>query len=287
LTFAGYSFPGQNAGFLGAQFDPWHLEGDPNSPGFRPSALELPRDLSMPRVGSRSALLSAVEAQRRDLDHVAEVGRLDLFREKAVALLASRRTRDAFDLDREDPRLRERYGRHLMGQSLLLARRLVESGVGLVQANLGPMNHWDTHNDNFTRLKGELLPPYDQGVSALIEDLEARGLRDDVLVIVTGEFGRTPRVGQQTTVANATSSGRDHWGGVFTTLVYGGGTVGGLVLGASDSHGGYPASVGYTPADLAATVYRQLGIDAGRELQDMFGRTFPINRGTVIAPLLA
>lgn len=287
LTFAGYSFPGQNAGFLGAQFDPWHLEGDPNSPSFKPSALDLPSGLSLQRIGSRSELLNAVEMQRRDLNKVGEVSRLDMFREKAIALLASRQTRDAFDLDREDPKLRERYGRHLMGQSLLLARRLVEAGVGLVQANMGPMNYWDTHSDNFKRLKGELLPPYDQAVSALIEDLEARGLTDEVLVIVTGEFGRTPRVGQQTTVANATSTGRDHWGGVFTSLVCGGGTARGQVLGASDSHGGFPAGTGYTPADLAATVYRQLGIDASQELRDMFGRPFRINRGTVIVPLSA
>jgi uncharacterized protein (DUF1501 family) len=287
LTFGGYSFPGQNAGFLGPQYDPWHLEGDPNEPRFGPSALDLPQGLSLGRIGERSALLAAVETQRRAMDRVAEGGKLDGMRQKAIALLASRRARDAFDLEREDPRLRDRYGRTLMGQSLLLARRLVEAGVGLVQANLGPMNHWDTHNDNFNTLKSKLLPPYDQGVSALLEDLDVRGLRDDVLVIVTGEFGRTPRVGQQTTVANATTSGRDHWGGVFTTLVYGGGTRGGQVIGASDKIGGFPATAGYTPADLAATVYQQLGIDGEQEVRDMLGRPFRLNSGTVIAPLLA
>jgi hypothetical protein len=287
LTFDGYSFPGQNAGFLGAEYDPWHLEGDPNKPGFGPEDMALPDGLSLRRIGSRSSWLSEVESQRRHLDRVGDGGRLDGMRQKAIALLSSRRTRDAFDLEREDPRLRDRYGRNLMGQSLLLARRLVEAGVGLVQANLGVMNHWDTHSDNFTRLKGELLPPYDQGVSALLEDLEARGLMDDVFVIVTGEFGRTPRVGQQTTVANATSSGRDHWGGVFTTLVAGGGTQPGQVLGASDRIGGFPATNGYTPADLAATVYRQLGINPERQVHDMLGRLFRLNSGTVIAPLLA
>src|SRR5215217_7205615 len=120
-------------------------------------------------------------------------------------------------------------------------------------------------------------PPFDPGVPALIEDLHARGLADDVLVIVTGEFGRTPRVGQKTTVANATSSGRDHWGGVFTTLVSDGGTRPGLVVGASDKFGAYPASAGYTPADLAATVYRQVGIDPTQEARDMLGRPFRLN----------
>jgi Protein of unknown function (DUF1501) len=286
LTFGGYSFPGQDAGFLGPQYDPWHLEGDPNAPGFRPPSLGLPEGLSLSRLGTRDDLLAEVDSRRRDLDRVGEVARFDGFRRKAVALLASGRTRDAFDLDREDPRLRDRYGRHLMGQGLLLARRLVEAGVGLVQVNLGVMNHWDTHSDNFTRLKDTLLPPFDRGVSALIEDLHARGLADDVLLIVTGEFGRTPRVGQRTTVANATSTGRDHWGGVFTALVCGGGTRPGLVVGASDKIGAYPAAAGYTPADLAATVYRQVGIDPSREVRDMLGRTFRLNSGTPIAPLL-
>ncbi len=291
LTFGGYSFPGQDAGFLGPQYDPWHLEGDPVDPGFRPPALGLPEGLSLARLGLRDDLLAQVESGRRnldlDLDLDGRTARLDGFRRKAMSLLASPRTRDAFDLDREDPKLRDRYGRHLMGQGLLLARRLVEAGVGLVQVNLGVMNHWDTHNDNFATLKNTLLPPFDRGVSALIEDLHARGLTDDVLLIVTGEFGRTPRVGQKTTVANATSSGRDHWGGVFTTLVSGGGTNPGLVLGASDKIGAYPASVGYTPADLAATVYRQVGIDPEQEVRDMLGRPFRLNSGTAIAPLLA
>jgi Protein of unknown function (DUF1501) len=287
LTFEGYSFPGQNAGFLGARYDPWHIEGDPNAPDFQPPSLDLPEGLSISRIGARDNLLAEVDARRRELERVGEVDRLDDLRRKAVALLASRRTRDAFDLTREDPRLRDRYGRHLMGQGLLLARRLVEAGVGLVQVNLGVMNHWDTHNDNFTTLKNTLLPPFDRGVSALIEDLHARGLDDDVLLIVTGEFGRTPRVGQKTTVANATSSGRDHWGGVFSTLVSGGGTRPGLVLGASDKIGAYPATTSYTPADLAATVYHQAAIDPAQEVRDMFGRPFRLNSGTPIAPLLA
>ena len=287
LTFAGYTFPGQDAGFLGAEFDPWHLEGDPNAPDFRPPALDLPEGLSLSRLGGRIGLLDSVEASRRALERDGRSDRLDGFRRKATSLLATPRARDAFDLDREDPRLRDRYGRHLMGQGLLLARRLVEAGVGLVQVNLGVMNHWDTHNDNFRTLKETLLPPFDRAVSALIEDLGARGLSDDVLLIVTGEFGRTPRVGQMTTVANATSSGRDHWGGVFTTLVAGGGLASGRVVGASDRRGGEPASVGYTPADLAATVYRQVGIDPSREVRDALGRPFRLNNGTPIRDLLA
>ncbi|GAC1340603.1 MAG: DUF1501 domain-containing protein [Isosphaeraceae bacterium] len=287
LTFQGNFFPGQNAGFLGAQYDPWHLDGDPNAPSFRPPDLELPTGLSLGRLDSRRDLLADLEIQRRDLDQTASVARLDGFRQKAASLLSSRKTRDAFDLNREDPKLRDRYGRHMMGQGLLLARRLVEAGVGFVQVNLGVMNHWDTHSDNFTRLKNELLPPYDRGVSALIEDLDRRGIADEVILIVTGEFGRTPKVGQQTTVANATGNGRDHWGGVFTTLVYGGGLKGGQVLGSSDRIGAYPASNSYTPADLAATVFRQLGVQPRQEIHDVFGRPFILNEGTVIDALLS
>lgn len=287
LTFQGNFFPGQNAGFLGAQYDPWHLDGDPNSAEFRPPDLELPRGLSLRRLDGRRDLLAEIETQRRDLDRSASVARLDGFRRKAASLLSSRKTRDAFDLNREDPRLRDRYGRHMMGQGLLLARRLVEAGVGFVQVNLGVMNHWDTHSDNFGRLKNELLPPYDRGVSALIEDLDRRGLADETILIVTGEFGRTPRVGLQTTVANAAPNGRDHWGGVFSTLVYGGGLKGGQVLGSSDRMGAYPASHPHTPADLAATVFRQLGVEPRQEIRDAFGRPFILNEGTVIDALLA
>ncbi len=195
LTFEGAVFPGQNAGFLGARYDPWHLVGDPTASGFGPPSLVLPEGLDLARLRDRAALLAVVDAQRHALDRQAACAALDDHRRQALAVLTSTACRNAFDLEREPPSRRDHYGRTLMGQGLLLGRRLIEAGVPLVQVNLGESNVWDTHTDNFTRLKNILLPPFDRAVSALIDDLEDRGLREEVLVVVTGEFGRTPRVG--------------------------------------------------------------------------------------------
>jgi uncharacterized protein (DUF1501 family) len=198
-------------------------------------------------------------------------------------VLASARIRRAFDLSREDPRIRDEYGRTLMGQGLLLGLRLVEAGVSLVQVNLGDSNVWDTHEDNFGRLRNILLPPFDRAVSSLMDDLERRDLRDEVLVIVTGEFGRTPRVGQPIKGgAGAKPDGRDHWPGVFTLLAFGAGVGCGRVLGASDRLAAFPMTPSYSPADLAANVLQTLGVDASRMLTDALGRPFPVNSGTPI-----
>jgi hypothetical protein len=283
LTFEGATFPGQNAGFLGARYDPWHLVGDPNEPGFGPQDLALPEDLSLPRLQGRSELLAAVDAQRRDLDVRASFAPFDDFRRQAVGILTSPACRNAFDLGQEDPRLRDRYGRTLMGQGLLLGRRLVEAGVPLVQVNLGDSNVWDTHEDNFTRLQDILLPPFDRAVSALVDDLESRGLLDEVLVVVTGEFGRTPRVGMPIKGgAGAKPNGRDHWPGVFSLLAFGAGVGRGQVLGASDRQATYPTTVAYSPADLAANILIALGVDTTAEIRDTLGRPFPVNIGTPI-----
>jgi hypothetical protein len=283
LTFEGATFPGQNAGFLGARHDPWHLVGDPTAPGFGPANLALRDDLRVSRLHDRAALLAAVDAQRRDLDRQAAGGDLDAMRRRAVELLTSAACRTAFDLDREDPKLRDRYGRALMGQGLLLGRRLVETGVPLVQVNLGDSNVWDTHTDNFTRLKDTLLPPFDAAVAALLDDLADRGLSDEVLVVVSGEFGRTPRVGMPIKGgAGATPTGRDHWPGVFSLLAFGAGVGRGQVLGASDRTGSYPASAAYTPADLGANVLAALGVDPAGEVRDATGRPLPMNTGTPI-----
>ncbi len=176
-------------------------------------------------------------------------------RRRAMSLLISGKVTRAFDLDAEDPKLRDRYGRHMFGQSLLLACRLVEAGVPIVQVNMGRLQTWDTHSGNFTSLKGRLLPPTDRGVAALPDDLERRGLLDETLVVVTGEFGRTPRVGSSTG-NNNTRDGRDHWAAVFSAVFARGGVQGGQVIGQSDRIGAYPASRAYTPADLAATPIR-------------------------------
>jgi hypothetical protein len=276
-------FPGQNAGFLGARYDPWHLVGDPTAPGFWPASLSLPEGLDLTRLRDRSALLALVDAQRREMDGRAACSTLDDHRRQALAVLTSAACREAFDLAREDPRARDRYGRTLMGQGLLLGRRLLEAGVPLVQVNLGESNAWDTHTDNFTRLKDVLLPPFDRAVSAFVDDLADRGLLDEVLVVVTGEFGRTPRVGTPIKGgAGATPTGRDHWPGVFSLLAFGAGVGRGRLLGASDHQAAYPASPAYTPADLGASILGALGVDPAAEIRDAFGQPFRVNAGTPI-----
>jgi uncharacterized protein (DUF1501 family) len=204
--------------------------------------------------------------------------------ERAYALLLSGKVARAFDLGDEDPRLRDRYGRHTFGQSLLLARRLVEVGVPIVQVNMGRVQTWDTHSANFKSLKDRLLPPTDQGVAALLDDLAARGLLDESLVVMTGEFGRTPRIGKSTGNANG-RDGRDHWAAVFSAAFAGAGVQGGQMIGHSDKMGAYPASRPYTPADLAATVYRSLGVDPATELRDRLNRPIRLCSGEPIAPL--
>jgi hypothetical protein len=286
LNFEGTIFPGQNAGFLGPRFDPWHLEGDPTDPGFGPTDLVLPEGLTHARLDTRADLLAVIDEQRRALEGRASGPAVDFddARRRASELVASSRCRDAFDLGREDPRLRDRYGRTLMGQGLLLGRRLVEAGVPLVQVNLGASNIWDTHENNFGRLKDVLLPPFDRAVTAFMDDLESRGLWDEVLVIVTGEFGRTPRIGVVSTKdgAGAKPDGRDHWAAVFSMLAFGAGVPRGQVLGASDRLASHPASASYTPADLGATILHALGVDTKAEVYDRFGRPFPVNLGQPI-----
>jgi hypothetical protein len=283
LTFEGTTFPGQNAGFLGARSDPWHLVGDPSDPGFAASVLSLPTEIDLARGQERASFLGVVDRQRREFEHSTAVQDFDEFRRRAMDVLVSGECRRAFDLSREDPRLRDRYGRTLMGQGLLLGLRLVEAGVPLVQVNLGDSNVWDTHENNFGRLKDVLLPPFDQAVSALIDDLDARGLWDEVLVIVTGEFGRTPRVGQPIKGgAGAKPDGRDHWPSVFSLLAFGAGVARGHVRGASDRLASFPRTAAYSPADLAANILHALGIDPTGILTDAFGRPFPVNSGTPI-----
>jgi uncharacterized protein (DUF1501 family) len=188
----------------------------------------------------------------------------------------------ALDLDREDPRLIDRYGRHLFGRSLLLARRLVEAGVPIVQATMGIVQTWDTHVANFPRLRGELLPPLDRAVSALLDDLEVRGLLDETLVVMLGEFGRTPRIAPLTPGA---VPGRDHWPAVFPAVFAGGGVVGGQLIGKSDRLGAYPLSRTFGPPDLAATIYNALGVDPATELRDRLGRPLRLCSGETMTPL--
>ena len=280
-------WPGQHAGFLGPRHDPWQVKQDPNRPGFGFDGLTLP-------AGPQRRAARSAEVAARPLERPARPGLArraaeakDPFADqvdRAYALLLSGKVARAFDLGDEDPRLRDRYGRHMYGQSLLLARRLVEVGVPIVQVNMGRVQTWDTHSANFKSLKDRLLPPTDRGVAALLDDLAARGLLDETLVIVTGEFGRTPRIGKSTGNVNS-RDGRDHWAAVFSAAFAGAGVRGGQMIGQSDKMGAYPASRPYSPADLAATVYRSLGVDPDTELRDRLDRPIRLCTGEPIAPL--
>ena len=281
----GYGFSGQSAGVLGPKFDPWHVRRDPNEANFKVEELTLPPGLTAEGLADRRSLLGEFDRQRSVVEGLAQAGAFGDNQGKAFELLSAGKVKQAFDLEREDPRTRDRYGRHMFGQSLLLARRLIEAGVPIIQANMGHMNNWDTHVDNCGQLKNRLLPPFDQGVSALLDDLTVRGLLDETLIVMVGEFGRTPRIGQSSVNDPAQKTGRDHWAGVFSAAFAGAGVVGGQVIGKSDKIGAYPASRGYYPSDLGATIYSALGIDPESEVQDVLHRPLQLSRGQVIAPL--
>jgi hypothetical protein len=283
----GYGFSGQHAGVLGPKYDPWHVRQDPNAANFRIEELALPPGLTAEGLSDRRGLLAEFERQRRSIESWDENRTLTEQQSKAFTLLTAGGVKHAFDLEREDPRTRDRYGRHMFGQSLLLSRRLVEAGVPIIQANMGHMNNWDTHTDNCGQLKNRLLPPFDRAVSALLDDLSVRGLLDETLIVIVGEFGRTPRIGQSSTNDPAQKTGRDHWAGVFSAVFAGGGVLGGQAIGRSDKTGAYPASRGYYPSDLGATIYASLGIDPATEVHDVLGRPLQLNRGQPIAALFS
>jgi uncharacterized protein (DUF1501 family) len=276
--------PGQFAGFLGRQHDPLAILSDPSAPGFNIAELSLPAEVTASRLEARDSLLRFIDQQARTMERSVEQRGLGIYQERAVKLLASAAAKQAFDLNRESAATRDRYGRNTLGQSCLLARRLVEAGVKLVTVCSGfngktPQDAWDTHKDNFRKLKNQLLPPFDQGVSALLDDLESRGLTKRTLLVVLGEFGRTPRINKD--------AGRDHWEHCYSVLFAGGGIQPGLVLGQSDRRGAYPVSGPVcSPADLSATIYRCLGIDPHQEMFDQTGKPTPLSRGKVVRELL-
>ncbi|MBX9622394.1 MAG: DUF1501 domain-containing protein [Gemmataceae bacterium] len=270
-------WPGQHGGFLGPRHDPWQITRDPNRKDFRVDNLRPADGLEVGQLRDRAGLLAAVNAGQAALAESAAGRRLTDQQQQALSVLTSGRVAKAFEIDREPPAVRDRYGRHAFGQSLLLARRLVEAGVSVVQANMGRVQNWDNHGDLFNRMKRDLLPPLDKGVSALLDDLTDRGMLDDTLVIVVGEFGREPKVNRQ--------AGREHWAPCFSGLFAGGGVRGGQVIGRSDKTGGYPTTTPYSPDDLGATVYHVLGVDHESEVRDRLDRPVQLNRGRVITPL--
>jgi hypothetical protein len=303
----GRTIPGQFGGQMGPRWDPWVLEcardcgnqvygACPNCfrhdqlPHTHPAAntfqvphLSLAEGLTAERLTDRQGLLTAIDAQRHELERGAAALNLDRHRQHAVSLLTDPHTRGAFDLGGVPARTLDRYGRNLFGYSLLLARRLIEAGVNLIQVNLGNNETWDTHQAAFPNLRDHLLPPTDRAVSALLDDLHERGLLEATLIVMAGEFGRTPRI---STLPDVRLPGRDHWGAVQTVFFAGGGVQGGTVVGSSDRNGGYPATSPQTPENMAATIYQALGIPRIAAWHDVAERPHFIYHGEPIAGLV-
>jgi hypothetical protein len=281
--------PGQAGGFLGTTYSPFLVKGDPGTRSYHAELLRLSDSLTRERLDRRAALLASLSSGAGPGTALREQY------DKAFHLLGSEAVRRALDVEQEPLRVRERYGlgwhgkyaednsggvldfaQQLRGQNLLLARRLVEAGVPFVNVSdyMVQGANWDTHTLNFAKLKGHLLPPADQALSALIEDLEVRGLLDSTLVIVLGEFGRTPKVNK--------NAGRDHWPDCYSVVLAGSGVRGGAVYGSSDKIGAYPAADPVAPGDLAATIFWRFGIDPATEFQDSSGRPYRLAEGEPI-----
>jgi hypothetical protein len=277
----GITWPGQDAGWLGRGADPWLLHCDPSAARFQIPALGLPGEVPPLRFQGRQTLLTRVNRHLDALDRSGAIARHDTNSRQAFDLLRGSQARQAFAVDQEPAAVRDRYGRNRFGQSVLLARRLVEAGVSLVQVNwtrtaadTNDSPVWDTHTKNTQRLKTALMPPMDMAYSALLQDLSDRGLLDETLVVWMGEFGRTPKINP--------SGGRDHWGHVFSVALAGGGVRGGQVYGASDRIGGHPKEGRVPPQDLTATIFHCLGYRPDTEIHEALGRPVPISRGEVI-----
>lgn len=261
------AFGYQGAVYLGKAFNPFEVAADPNAKDFKVPNLSLPNGLTSRSVDSRRALLKTFDTLRRDIDETGVMEGLDTFKQQALEMVAGERMRAAFNLNAEDPKLRDQYGRHRYGQSALLARRLVEAGARCVNINTG---NWDHHND-IEKGHDEHLPPLDRAIATLVEDLDARGLLDDAIVYCVGEFGRTPRMNGH--------AGRDHWSDCFSVLLAGGGIQGGRIVGASEKWGGGVQERLVTPQDLLATIYHTLGVPLDTHYEDASGRPTSIVGG--------
>jgi len=277
-------WPGQDAGWLGAHCDPWLVTCDPNQPQFKVPDIALPVGITPERLQQREQLQGILNRRLGSVDPPA-LRRWSTWQEKGLDLLRNENTQRAFHLDREPEAVRDRYGRNRFGQSVLLARRMVEAGVSLVQVNwtrwetdedVAPA--WDSDAKNSQRLREALMPPMDQAYSALLEDLDQRGMLEETLVVWVGEFGRSPKING--------SGGRDHWGHVFSAALSGGGVRGGAVYGSSDSQGAFPLDGRVEPQDLAATLFHCLGYAPQTEMHDREGRPFPIATGQPVEAIL-
>jgi hypothetical protein len=301
----GRVIPGQFAGMMGSHREPWFIEaspfhnksygafpqyqfdhqerGDKDDRVFQAPNLSLPQGIDAPRFAGRAGLLASLQRQRMALEQAASTGSFDRLRQGAISLLTDEKVKQAFDVTKADEKIQERYGKNSFGWSLLMARRLVEAGATLVQVNLGNNESWDTHGEAFPHLKDKLLPPTDRAVSALLDDLAESGLLESTLIVMAGEFGRTPKITHLP--QHYKLPGRDHWGAVQTVFFAGGGVRGGTVIGSSDRIGGYPASDPQTPENMAATIYHALGIPATAAWHDEAGRPHHIYYGEPIAGL--
>lgn len=281
----GKVWPGQQGGFLGQVCDPWTIEGDPSAADFAVQNLTLPSGLNRARWLQRRGLRDSLDQRYSQLHPTSEFVGWDAWRHQAESLLESPHVERAFRIDQESPADRERYGRTRFGQSVLMARRLVETGIPFVQVNWtrlpGAPNggHWDTHSQNSVTMKDWLLPAIDQPLDALLSDLRDRGRLDDTVVAVVGEFGRSPKINGV--------GGRDHWGNVFSIALAGGPFRRGMAYGESDRLGAAPKAGLVTPADYTATLFHTLGLSPDAVITDMLGRTFPISSGRVLHEVLS
>jgi hypothetical protein len=278
-------YAGETAGFLGRTYDPWLITAEPGSAEFEVAGVDLPEHVSLARLGERRGLLQRLDRQMARIGENAQARQYDSLYRQAFALVASPKARAAFRLDDESDALRDRYGRHPFGQGLLLARRLVEAGTCLVTVNWHndksdvKSPFWDTHKDNFSTLRDRLIPPVDQGLSALLADLASRGLLERTLVVVMGEFGRTPKIGRVVMNAATNASGRDHWPHAYSALLAGGGVRGGQVYGASDDRAAYVTDDPVSPPDLTATILWAMGMDTAETITDRLGRPHRLAEG--------
>lgn len=263
---------GGTSGYLGLEHNPFEIHADPNVPNFAVRDITPPQGIDMSRVGKRGHMLKTIDALQRKADgQPAAFDALDQHYQAALNLITAPETKRAFELNKEDPKLRDRYGRHRFGQSCLLARRLIESGVRFVTVSDGG---WDTHADNFNTLKKHRIPPLDQAVPELLIDLEERGLLGTTLVVWMTDFGRTPKINS--------AGGRDHWATSGFALMAGAGVPGGSVLGRTDDEGGLPTHNEYFSEDIVATIYTKLGIPLDLITMTADGRPIRLNEGKLI-----
>jgi hypothetical protein len=275
--------PGFFGGFLGGRYDPLFVLKDPNAPNFAVPELTLLADVTAERLAARRALFTDLDAHLSRKPGRSAFDAMDSFQRRALDLLTAESTQKAFRISEEPDPVRESYGRNIYGQSVLLARRLIEAGTRMVTISWAPDANatWDTHGSNFKKLKNTLLPQFDAACASLIGDLAERGMFERTLVAVLGDFGRTPKI-------NANDAGRDHWNYCYSILLAGGGIRPGYVHGASDATGAFPARDPLVPGDVISTMYHTLGIDPHDTLRDQFNRPLrTVPAGDVVPELLA